>query len=135
MNYWLMKSEPETWSWDDQVKAGVAEWDGVKNHQAANNMRAMKKGDRAFFYHSGKEREIKGVVEIVKEFYPDPCDESGKFGMVDVKTVQALPKPVSLKQIKADSALQELALVRQPRLSVMPVGSEAWNRICTLGKL
>ena len=135
MQYWLVKSEPETWSWQDQVDAGTTEWDGVRNYQAAKNLKTMKKGDRALFYHSGKAREVVGIVEITREYYPDPTDKSERFGMVDVKTVKALPEPVTLKQIKAEDKLGHLALVRQPRLSVMPVDAEAWKRICAMGGL
>lgn len=124
MAYWLLKSEPETWSWDDQLAAGTTEWDGVRNAQALNNMRAMAEGDTAFFYHSGKERRIVGLVEIVGSFYPDPEDE--KSGLVDVKALKSVPQPVSLAAVKAEPALAQLALVRQPRLSVMPVPDEAW---------
>jgi len=129
----LLKSEPGTWSWQDQVKAGSTFWDGVRNPQASNNLKAMRKGDRAFFYHSGDERRIVGIVEVVKEFYPDPHDESGRFGMVDVKAVAPLKMPVTLEQIKADPALGHLALVRQSRLSVVPVDEAAWKHICTMG--
>ncbi len=132
MAYWLLKSEPGAWSWDDQVREGVGEWDGVRNHQANNNMKAMKVGDRCFFYHSVNAREIVGVVEVVKEHYPDPTDASGRFGMVDVKPVVPAAQPVSLKQIKQDPALQEMQLVRQSRLSVSPVTTAEWRRICTL---
>lgn len=135
MAYWLVKSEPGTWSWDDQVKAKRTHWDGVRNHQAANNLKAMAKGDRALFYHSGKDRQIVGIVEIVKTYYPDPSDESQRFGMVDVKTVAALPKPVSLVDIKADDKLNHLALVRQSRLSVMPIDDASWRRLCKMGGL
>ena len=135
MAYWLVKSEPGTWSWDDQVKAKRTHWDGVRNHQAANNLKAMAKGDRALFYHSGKDRQIVGIVEIVKTYYPDPSDESGRFGMVDVKTVAALPQPVSLADIKADDKLNHLALVRQSRLSVMPIDDASWQRLCKMGGL
>ena len=134
MAYWLMKSEPGTWSWDDQVKDGVAEWDGVRNHQAANNMKAMKIGDRAFFYHSVKEKQVVGIVEVVKTYYPDPTDASGRFGMVDVKALRPFAKPVSLAEIKAEPRLQELALIRQSRLSVMPIEDEEWRIICAMGE-
>ncbi len=133
MAYWLMKSEPGTWSWDDQVKDGVAEWDGVRNYQAANNMKAMKVGDFCFFYHSVKEKTVVGIVEVVKEYYPDPTDKSGRFGMVDVKAVRPFERPVSLDEIKAEPKLAELALVRQSRLSVMPVKKAEWNLICKMG--
>ena len=133
--YWLVKSEPNTWSWDDQVKKGVEHWDGVRNHQASNNMKDMKIGDRAFFYHSVNEKQIVGIVEVVKEYYPDHTDESGRFGMVDVKAVEPMPEPVTLKQIKADERLQELPLVKQSRLSVSPVDAKSWKIICRMGGL
>ena len=134
MAYWLIKSEPGTWSWDDQVRDGVAEWDGVRNHQAANNMKAMEPGDRAFFYHSVDEKRIVGIVEVVKTYYPDPSDPSGRFGMVDVKALKPMTRPVTLAEIKAEPRLGELALVRQSRLSVLPVGPEEWALICAMGK-
>ncbi len=127
MAYWLFKSEPGAWSWDDQVRDGVAEWDGVRNHQANNNMLAMRIGDKGFFYHSVNEKRIVGVVEVVKEHYPDPTDESGRFGMVDVKAVTAVKTPVTLAEMKAEPRLQNLALLRQSRLSVAPVGDEEWR--------
>src|SRR5207302_1439427 len=96
MNYWLVKSEPSAWSWDDQVRAGTTNWNGVRNAQATNNLKAMRKGDRAFFYHSNEGKEIVGIVEIVHEFYPDPKDATGRFGMVDVKALEKLPRPVTL---------------------------------------
>jgi predicted RNA-binding protein with PUA-like domain len=129
MNYWLFKSEPGAWSWDDQVKKGVEHWDGVRNYQAANNMKAMKKGDRGFFYHSVDEKRIVGVVEVVKEYYPDPSDKSGRFGMVDVKALHPVKTPVTLAEIKADPALADFALVRQSRLSVVPVSPAQWKTI------
>ena len=134
MAYWLVKSEPGTWSWDDQVRDGTAEWDGVRNYQAANNLKAMKIGDRAFFYHSVNEKQIVGIVEVVKEYYPDPSDESGRFGMVDFKAVKPVAKPVSLAQIKAEPRLEGIALVRQSRLSVMPVSDDHWRLLCDLGE-
>jgi len=133
MAYWLVKSEPETWSWNDHVKKGVEPWNGVRNFQAAANLKAMKKGDRAFFYHSGESREIVGIVEVVKTYYPDPSDETGRFGMVDFRARQPLKKPVTLAAIKAEPRLAHLALVRQSRLSVMPIDDEAWARICRMG--
>lgn len=133
MRHWLVKSDPDTWSWDDQVKAGTTFWDGVRNFQAANNMKAMKLGDRAFFYHSQDERRIVGIVEVVKEYYPDPSDETGRFGMVDVKTIEAVPNPVTLEAIKAEPRLADLALVKQGRLSVTPVDEAAWTLICRMG--
>ncbi len=132
MAYWLFKSEPGAWSWDDQVRDGVAEWDGVRNHQANNNMLAMKLGDKGFFYHSVNEKRIVGVVEVVKEHYPDPTDESGRFGMVDVKAVTAVKTPVTLAEMKAEPRLQNLALLRQSRLSVAPVGDEEWRILCAM---
>ena len=132
MAYWLLKSEPGSWSWEDQVRDGVTEWDGVRNHQADNNMKAMKRGDRCFFYHSVSAKEIVGVVEVVREHYPDPSDASGRFGMVDVKVVAPVRRPVSLKEIKADPALQDMRLVRQSRLSVSPVTPAEWRRICAM---
>ena len=135
MAYWLVKSEPSAWSWNDHFKAGVAEWDGVRNHQANNNMKAMKNGDKGFFYHSVKEKTIVGVVEVVKEHYPDHTDKSNRFGMVDVKAIEPLKTPVTLAQIKADDRLIHLALVRQSRLSVMPIDAKAWKLICKLGEV
>ncbi len=134
MAYWLVKSEPGTWSWDDQVRDGTAEWDGVRNYQAANNLKAMKIGDRAFFYHSVNEKQIVGIVEVVKEYYPDPSDESGRFGMVDFKAIKPVTKPVSLAQIKAEPRLEGIALVRQSRLSVMPISDDHWRLLCDLGE-
>ncbi|MDX1711086.1 MAG: EVE domain-containing protein [Rhodovibrionaceae bacterium] len=134
MAYWLMKTEPGTWSWDDQVEAGTAEWDGVRNHQASNNMKAMKVGDRAFFYHSVNEKRIVGIVEVAKEYYPDPTDPSGRFGMVDVKAVKPMETPVSLVDIKADERLSDMPLIRQSRLSVMPVTEAQWKMICDKGE-
>jgi predicted RNA-binding protein with PUA-like domain len=133
MNYWLVKSEPSAWSWEDQVRDGTTHWHGVRNYQASNNLKAMQLGDRCFFYHSVEQKKIVGVVEVVKLYYPDPSDPKGIFGMVDVKAVTPLATPVSLEQIKNDPKLNHLALVRQSRLSVVPVDSEAWKRICALG--
>jgi predicted RNA-binding protein with PUA-like domain len=132
MAYWLVKSEPGSWSWQDQIKAGTTNWDGVRNPQATSFLRSMRKGDRVFFYHSGDERQIVGIVEVVKEFYPDPKDKSGRFGMVDVKTVAPMPKPVTLASIKAEQKLANLALVRQSRLSVMPIDEPSWTQICRM---
>ncbi len=134
MAYWLMKSEPGTWSWDDQVKAGVAEWDGVRNYQASNNMKAMALGDRCFFYHSVKEKQVVGIVEVAKLYYPDPTDASGRFGMVDVKALYPMNRPVTLAEIKAEPRLSNLALVRQSRLSVVPVADDEWALICAMGE-
>ncbi len=132
MAYWLFKSEPGAWSWDDHVKAGTAEWDGVRNHQACSNMKAMKTGDRAFFYHSVKEKRIVGVMEVAKEYYPDPTDDSDRFGMVDLTALQAVKNPVTLADIKAEPALSELALVRQSRLSVVPITAPQWKMLCKM---
>jgi len=133
MEYWLIKTEPHVWSWEDQVKQGITFWDGVRNYQASNNLKAMKIWDLAFFYHSGDERQIMGIVEIVKTYYPDPSDPSGRFGMVDVKTKSPFPRPVTLKEIKENSDLQHLALVRQSRLSVMPIDAKSWDILVKLG--
>jgi len=129
MNYWLLKSEPSAYSWDRLVADGRTEWNGVRNFQAAKNLKAMKRGDRAFFYHSGEGPAVVGVAEIVKEAYPDPSDESGRFVMVDVKAVMPVKKPVTLAAIKAEAKLKNLALVRQGRLSVVPVSGEEWRVI------
>lgn len=133
MAYWLIKSEPGAWSWADQVRDKTTGWTGVRNHQASNNMKAMKLGDKCFFYHSVDEKRIVGIVEVVREYHPDPTDESGRFGMVEVKALQPLKTPVTLAEIKADEKLSHLALVRQSRLSVVPVDAAAWKRICRLG--
>ena len=133
MAYWLMKSEPGAWSWDDQVGKGVEHWDGVRNHQANNNMKAMKIGDRGFFYHSVNEKRIVGIVEVVREYYPDHTDDSGRFGMVDFKAVKPLPRPVTLAEVKTDPRLSDMALIRQSRLSVMPVTDAQWRVITELG--
>ena len=133
MAYWLVKSEPGAWSWGEHVKAGVAEWDGVRNHQANNNMKAMKNGDKAFFYHSVGEKQIVGVLEVVRENYPDPSDATERFGMVDFRAGEPLATPVTLARIKADGRFDDLALVRHTRLSVMPIDDDAWADICALG--
>ena len=133
MAYWLMKTEPGGWSWDDQVKEGTTYWDGVRNHQASNNMKKMAIGDRCFFYHSVKERRIVGVVEVVKTYYPDHTDPTGRFGMVDVKAIGPVPNPVMLAEIKADPAFADFLLVRSSRLSVVPVSAAHWKRLCGMG--
>ena len=137
MAYWLFKSEPGTWSWDDQVsKLPDGEgWDGVRNHQAANNMRAMKVGDLGFFYHSVNERAIVGIVKVTKEFEPDPSDKTGKFGMVEVTAVKPVGRPVTLAEIKADGRFDDLPLVRQSRLSVVPVSDEHWKALCEMAEV
>jgi predicted RNA-binding protein with PUA-like domain len=134
MAYWLFKSEPGAWSWDNQVKKGVEAWTGVRNHQAANNMKAMKIGDRGFFYHSVYEKRIVGIVEVAREYYPDHTDASGRFGMVDIKAVKPMKRPVTLAEIKAEPRLANLALVRQSRLSVTPIGDAEWRLICAMGE-
>ncbi len=133
MKYWLVKSEPNAWSWDDHVKVGVEPWDGVRNYQASNNMKAMSIGDRAFFYHSVKEKRIVGIVEVVREYYPDHTDPKGRFGMVDFEAVEPVPNPVTLEDIKGDERLHELALLKQSRLSVVPIDEASWKIICDMG--
>jgi predicted RNA-binding protein with PUA-like domain len=135
MAFWLIKSEAETWSWDDQNKSGAKgePWTGVRNHTAKRNLRQMKKGDRAFFYHSGEERRIAGIVEVIRESYPDPTDATGKFVAVDVKAVEPLRKPVALADIKAEKKLKDMALVKFSRLSVQPVTPEQWKIVCRMG--
>jgi len=132
MAFWLFKSEPGAWSWDDHVRAGVSEWDGVRNHQANNFMKVMRLGERGFFYHSGDERRIVGVVGVVKEWHLDPSDKMGRFGMVELEALEPAAHPVSLTNIKANSKLQNLLLVRQSRLSVSPVGDNEWRTICSM---
>jgi len=134
INYWLMKSEPSSWSWENQVKDGIAMWDGVRNYQARNNMMKMKKKDLSFFYHSVLEKSIIGVVEIVKEFYPDPTDITGKFVVVDVKTKYKLKKPVTLEQIKNNKKIKNIALIKQSRLSVMPIRKSEWLNIIKISE-
>jgi predicted RNA-binding protein with PUA-like domain len=137
MAHWLLKSEPGNWSWHDQMKAGKKGtfWNGVRNHSAKQNLMAMRVGEQAFFYHSGEGKEIVGIVEIIKAYYPDPSDPSGKFGMVDVRAVEALKKPVSLDAIKADPRLAKMALVTNARLSVQLVGDTEWDIIRAEGGL
>jgi predicted RNA-binding protein with PUA-like domain len=132
MRTWLLKSEPFKYSWDRLVKDKRTHWDGVRNHQAANNLKAMRLGDRAFFYHSNEGLAIVGVVEIVKEAYPDPSDSAGRFVMVDVKPLEPVRTPVTLAQIKAEPQLANLALVRQSRLSVVPVAPTEWRILCKM---
>ena len=129
MKYWLLKSEPDAWSWDNQVNEGTSMWDGVRNYQARNNLKEMKKNDLCFFYHSVTERSIVGIVEVVNEYYPDPTDKTGRFVVVDVKATKKLKNPVSLDQIKENSRLQDIALVKQSRLSVMPLKKTEWDII------
>ncbi len=135
MAYWLIKSEPYKWSWDMHVKKGVQGWDGVRNYQASNNMKAMKIGDEAFFYHSNEGKEIVGIVGVVKLYHPDPTDETGRFGMVSFKAERPLKKPVTLEQIKSTPALSSMALLKQSRLSVSPVTTPEWKTILKMGGL
>ena len=133
MRYWLIKSEPSTWSWDNQIKEKITIWDGVRNYQARNNLMSMKVNDLCFFYHSVNEKKIVGIVSIKKEHYIDPTDKTKKFVAVDVKTKKTLKNPVTLKQIKKEKKLSHLALVKQSRLSVMPIDKISWDLICNLG--
>ena len=135
MNYWLVKSEPSTWSWDQQVAKGAKgeAWTGVRNHTAKLNMMKMKKGDRAFFYHSNEGKEIVGIVEIVREHYPDPTDKTEKFVCVDIAADKPLKKPVTLDTIKTDKKLAEMDLVKYSRLSVQSVKPDEWKLICKMG--
>ena len=134
VNYWLLKSEPSTWSWEDQVKAGIEMWDGVRNYQARNNLISMKKKDLCFFYHSVSEKSIIGIVEVVKEHYPDPTDKTGKFVVTDVKTKKRLKKAVSLEEIKSNPKLSNMALIKQSRLSVMPLTKIEWGTIIKISE-
>ncbi|EDP61344.1 hypothetical protein BAL199_06951 [alpha proteobacterium BAL199] len=136
MAYWLFKSEPGAWSWDDQVAKGdVGEgWNGVRNYQAANNMKAMVVGDRGFFYHSVDEKRIVGIVEVIETYHPDPTDESGRFGMVTIKAIKPVNKPVTLADVKAEPRLEGFALVRQSRLSVVPVTDDQWELLCGMAE-
>jgi predicted RNA-binding protein with PUA-like domain len=137
VKHWLFKSEPETWSWEMQKKKGAKgePWSGVRNHTAKLNMMAMKKGDLGFFYHSGAEKAVVGIVEVIGEFWPDPTDEKGLFGLVIVKAVKDMPRPVSLAECKANPKLKDMSLVTSFRLSVQPVTEAEWNEVCRLGGL
>ncbi len=134
MNYWLVKSEPSSYSWSQMQQDKISPWDGVRNYQARNNLRNMKLGDLAFFYHSNQEKAIKGLIKVVKEYYPDHTDESGKFDMVDFEYVSSLERSVSLAEIKQNENLQDIALVKQSRLSVMPIATDEYNIIMKLSK-
>ena len=134
MKYWLLKSEPDAWSWDNQVKEGASMWDGVRNYQARNNLKEMKKNDLCFFYHSVTEKSIVGIVKVVKEYYPDPTDITDRFVVVDVKATKKLKNPVSLDQIKEINKLKDIALVKQSRLSVMPLKKTEWDIIIKMSK-
>lgn len=135
MAYWLFKSEPDVWGWDAQVAKGDVgeEWDGVRNYQARNNMRAMEKGDLGFFYHSRSGLEIVGIVEVCAEAHPDSTTDDDRWDCVDVRAVRSFVKPVTLNQIKEDPRLSEMALVKSSRLSVQPVRDEEWKIVCELG--
>ena len=137
MNYWLFKTEAETFSWEMQKKRGAKgePWSGVRNFQAANHMKAMKKGDLGFFYHTGEEKAVVGIVEVIGEYRPDPTDETGKFGLVDVKAVKDFRQPVTLAAIKATPQLKEMVLVKAARLSVQPVREAEWKLVCRMGGL
>jgi predicted RNA-binding protein with PUA-like domain len=137
MKYWLFKTEPETFSWEMQKKKGAKgePWSGVRNWTAAGNMKAMTKGDLGFFYHTGDEKQIVGIVEVIGEYRPDPTDEAGKFGLVDVKAVKDVPRPVTLAEVKATPKLAQMSLVKSFRLSVQPVTAEEWKLICKMGEL
>jgi predicted RNA-binding protein with PUA-like domain len=132
---WLVKSEPDAFSWAEQVAVGVEPWTGVRNAQAANNLRAMRVGDQAFFYHSNEGREIVGIVEVAREAYPDPSDETGRWCCVDMRAVRPVPRPVTLAAMKAEPRLEGLALIRQSRLSVVPVSAGHWEIVCAMAGL
>ena len=137
MAHWLYKSEPSSWSWDEQVAAGAkgTQWTGVRNHSAKLNLMAMKKGDRGFFYHSNEGKAVVGIVEVIKEYYPDPTDPSGKFGMVDLKAVEPLKTPVTLDDVKAEPKLARMILINNSRLSVQPVTDEEYALVRKMGGL
>jgi len=135
MAYWLFKSEPSTWSWDDQVAKGAAgeEWDGVRNYQARNHMRAMKRGDRGFFYHSQSEKAVVGIVEVIAEAHPDSTADDPRWECVDIKAVAPLPTPVTLETCRSEPRLADMVLVNNSRLSVQPVADAEWQVVCELG--
>lgn len=135
MAHWLFKSEPDTWSWEQQKKKGAKgeEWTGVRNYQARNNMRAMKLGDQGFFYHSGEGKEIVGIVEVIKLAHKDSTAKEDAWECVDIKALKDVPKPVTLDQIKADKRLSKMVLVNNSRLSVQPVSDDEWKLVCELG--
>jgi predicted RNA-binding protein with PUA-like domain len=137
MAHWLFKSEPSAWSFDKLAELGAAgtDWSGVRNHSAKLNMQAMKVGEQGFFYHSNEGKAIVGIVEVCKAYRPDPTDSSGKFGMVDIRAVRPLPRPVTLEEVKSDKRLAEMALVTNSRLSVQPVTDAEWAHVCKLGSL
>ena len=137
MAHWLLKSEPESWSWAQMVAAGKAgtHWNGVRNHVAKNHLKAMQLGDEVFFYHSNQGKAVVGIVEVIKRYYPDPSDESGRFGIVDVRALKLIPKPVELAAIKAEARLKEMVLVNNSRLSVQPVTDAEWAIVSSMGGL
>ena len=135
MNFWLIKSEPTNWSWLDQNKSKTTMWDGVRNYQARNNLMAMKKNDLCFFYHSVNEKQIMGIVSVSKEYYPDPTDKTNKFVVVNIKINKSFPTPITLEKIKTEKKLSHISLVKQSRLSVMPIDKKSWNIICKMGGL
>ena len=136
MAYWLFKSEPNTWSWQNQLDKGDAGegWDGVRNYQASHNMKAMEIGDLGFFYHSVNEKRIVGIVDVIERYHPDPTDASGRFGMVTVRAVKTVARPVTLAEMKAEPALEDFALIRQSRLSVVPVNDAQWHLIMQMAE-
>ena len=136
-NYWLLKSEPDVWSIEQQKKAGSkgASWDGVRNYQAAKNLRLMRKGDQCFFYHSNIGKEIVGIIEVIKEAYLDETDQTGRFVAVNVKFIKKLNKPITLENIKKNKELRHLSLVKQSRLSVMPIDSKSWKILNNMSKI
>ncbi len=137
MAHWLYKSEPSVWSWDQQVAEGQkgTHWNGVRNHVAKQNLMAMRLGEQGFFYHSNEGKAVVGIVEVIREYYPDHTDETGKFGMVDIKAVKPFPKPVTLDDIKREPGLEKMILVNNSRLSVQPVTDEEWAIVCRMGGL
>jgi predicted RNA-binding protein with PUA-like domain len=137
MSYWLLKTEPEEFSWDDQVARGAKgePWTGVRNYRARSNLKKMKKGEHAFFYHTGKEKQVVGIVEVIREAYPDPTDADGAFVAVTVRSVKPLPKPVTLAAVKGERSLADMALAKYARLSVQPVVEREWTIVCAMGGL
>ena len=135
MKYWLLKSEPSNWSWENQLKDKKCMWDGVRNYQARNNLMAMTKNDKCFFYHSVNEKKIVGIVRIIKEYYLDPTDKSKRFVAVDVIADKTLPYPVTLEKIKKNKRLLNLTLIKQSRLSLMEIDKYSWQLICKMGGL
>ncbi len=137
MKYWLLKTEPNEWSWKNQIESGIkgSVWDGVRNYQARNNLKKMKLEDQFFFYHTGDEKKIVGIGKVIKEFFPDKKDKTGRFGSIMVRSQKSLKVPVSLNDIKNQSLLAHLFLLKQSRLSVMPIDSKSWKIICKMGRI